>query len=176
MVCAPMLDPLTFGSCFQPFGCAPIGSTVQSLTNAQKLSLPSSTSVGTQVSVTDGFKVSGAGAGFYCDSGTTANSKPVYFLTGATPNDAITNSVSWDLDSLSWIIWDQYGSDPVASANQDVAFPWLATFDTATLTHPAIQTLMTPSTSQGGVFVSGGTQDGIYMVSIFLVMEVSTVT
>jgi hypothetical protein len=163
MVCAPMLDPLTFGSCFQPFGCVPMGSAIQSLTNAQKLSLSPSTSVGTQVSVTDGFVVSGAGADvnyFWFKNGTN-NSKPVY----TTVNGGVLQWANL-LDHWEW--YDTTISDVNYVSYDAVAFPWLVTTwsvdvgptPVPILTHPAIQTLTAPSTAQGGVFVSGGTQDG----------------
>lgn len=134
-----------------------------SVLNVEKLSLPANTAVGTQVQVTDGLYISGAGTsnGLYIENGSVA-SRPQYTLSGG-----ILAAVSWS--GAQWVILsedelNQYVSD------DDVAFPWLVTtwatdegsLPLPTLTHPAVQQLASPSTAQGGVFVSGGTQDGVY--------------
>lgn len=135
--------------------------TATTYTNAQKLSLPANTAVGTKVKVSDGFVVSGVGNpdvdGFYYPSGTTINGKPVYQLVGFDN----THTLNWETGGVGWYFqWDAvHGVD-------DVAFPWLVTTwndgTIPTLTHPAVQQLAAPSSAQGGVFVSGGTLDGIY--------------
>lgn len=147
---------------FNPFAASG-GIVVQSLTNAQKLALdPVTTPIGKQVSVTDGFVVSGAGTtsfnDFYFASGTSGGRTRYEPLSyGSTGNECLWNGAS------SWILSSFYYSDNVAE-------PWLGTWTkdsdgdppVPTLTHPAIQQLTAPSTAQGGVFVSGGTQDGVY--------------
>lgn len=142
---------------------------IQSLLNAQKLSLPANTPVGTRVQVTDGFVVSGLGLvngdpnadGFYFESG-TVNGKPRYVKPGANTGDDY-NTCYWSPDDDGyWVIGsDAWGRATTSSTNN---FPWEADFSGygVTLTHPAVQELTAPSTAQGGVFVSGGTQDGVY--------------
>lgn len=150
---------------------------IQSLTNVQKLSLPANTPVGTQVSVSDGFVVSGAGVGanglplddFYAPlQGVTFGGKQVYRAKTLASAGGLTNHVIYT--GASWLFSDtpddtgDYGQI-AAEGNED--YPWQANWSVATptvptLTHPAVQELAAPSTAQGGVFVSGGTQDGIY--------------
>lgn len=139
---------------------------VLSLLNVQKLSLPANTPVGTQVSVTDGFVISGSidasdGSdpnGLYVASG-SSNGKTKYIQAVGI------HYVEWQ-GSL-WILFNP-NTEVDAESSEHVAEPWLvASWDNfgitpPTLTHPAIQQLAAPSSAQGGIFVSGGTQDGVY--------------
>lgn len=128
--------------------------------NAQKLGLAANTPVETQVQVTDGFVVSGAtipgGNRFYFANG-SFDSHTLYTQVGWTDGDDDWK-VYWDTDH--WVVGTANDASDVASPGG--AEPWLATWSAPTLTHPAVQQLAAPSTAQGGVFVSGGTQDGIY--------------
>ena len=149
------------GSVVQPFRKASTsGPVVQSLTNADKLLLPANTPVGTRVDVTDGFYLSGFGDvtdGYWYQEG-TLNGKPFYRKHG------LINDSSVAYDSGRWFIYagDDGGSvENAASGNE--ASPWLASWPTALFINPAPQILVAPSTALGGVFVSGGTQDGIYI-------------
>ncbi len=130
---------------------------VQSLTNAEKLSLPANTPVGTQVQVTDGFVVSGVGAanGFYRANG-QSNGKDFYQRVPITRQDGQTYTFEWDGDT-TWYFNDPDGGS-VDTSTDDVAQPWQATFSTASTQHPGHQQLLTPSTAQGGVFLPVATE------------------
>jgi hypothetical protein len=139
-----------------------VADTVQELLNSQKLSLPANTPLGTRVKVTDGFVVSGTGApdGFYAP-GPTVNGRTSYVWPSGIDGDG-NGQCFWT--GIHWLIQNASQSE----SGDDVAAPWLVAIwgDLFTLTHPAVQELTAPSTAQGGVFVSGGTQDGIYVVSV----------
>lgn len=152
----------------------PSPDSPQSLTNAQKLSLPENTPVGKVVSVTNGFVVSGLGDsrdGFYFDSGTIQDGNPFYVHAGYTGADndwyvkhtALDNGDGWTLGSASGSNSDTHSAIAPTFGSFPWEFSWTdSTAGVITLTHPAIQTLTAPSTAQGGVFVAGGTRDGVY--------------
>jgi hypothetical protein len=145
---------------------AAAGAVIQTLTNAQKLSLPANTAVGTQVKVSDGFVVSGSDAtsfvltGFWFQTGTQSG-KPTY---GKVGQDSAFSSAYYELGSNWWLDNENsVGAINAASGSED--YPWLADWSVSgdiVLTYPAVQQLTAPSSAQGGVFVSGGTQNGIY--------------
>ena len=87
--------------------------------------------------------------GTYDDSG--VDPRPYYNLIG-TP-DNIPSAIYWKSSALQWKV------DPIAggtTTSADVATPDLATWTGITVTHePAFS-------PQGGIFVSGGTQDGVW--------------
>lgn len=146
------------------------------LLNLQKLSLPANTAVGTQVAVTDGFVVSGdpspsaAGVvtdGFYSPTGNSFGGKAVYYRAPGLLGDFTNNFFVYA--SNHWILTDTQDDQGDIGGEAGVgneANPWQADWSGVTppltLTHPAIQQLAALSTAQGGVFVSGGTQDGVY--------------
>ncbi len=134
------------------------------VTNVEKLSLPIDTAVGTQVSVSDGFYVTGFGDardGFYFPYGDAEVTHTyVKGLPFAGDGTDIRSYLDTE-DTGKWVI----GSDGLGYTFADAAlgtYPWEATYTGLTLTHPAIQELAAPSSVQGGVFVEGGTQDGVY--------------
>lgn len=130
----------------------------QSVTNVEKLSLDPSTAVGTQVSVSDGFVVSGFGDardGFYFPSpaDSTIFIQRLPFLGDGTDTRAYSDG--------TWHIGDDNNGYTDADSSGG-ANPWDTTYAGLTLTHPAIQALQSPSSVQGGVFVAGGVVDGVY--------------
>lgn len=140
------------------------------LTNAQKLSLDPATSVGTQVAVSDGFYVSDAGSdemnGFWFPSGTGFNNTVAY-------QNAAGGTCFLNEDPNQWSFYTSDGNFYTSAEGDTPDTPWLVTLwilgghganPLPTLTHPAIQRLAAPSTAQGGVFVAGGTQNGVYEV------------
>lgn len=149
------------------------------ITNVQKLSLSPDSPVGTQVSVSDGFYVSGTDypiasiLGFFAPTGATVNDRPEY---------ANKERTYYSVFNSTWILSEGQASDPVGNG-QDVFIgdngtnPWDCIWSggalgsensNPTLTHPAIQQFNAPSTAQGGVAVLGGTQDGVYIIGIGL--------
>lgn len=121
------------------------------VTNTQKRGLSPSTPVGTKVSVNDGFVVNGSDAddGFYYADGGTSNSRATY----TSPSAPTGGKIAWG--------GSQWTNDNGVNFGTGLN-PWTSAVD-ATVTHPAIQQLAAPpSTAQGGVFVSGETQDGVY--------------
>lgn len=138
----------------------------QSLLNAQKLSLAANTAVGTQVSVTDGFVVSGFGDardGFYFfDVANGGSGQSARYLKQLPFIDDGSDVLAYY--EHGWHIGS--GSLGLVHGPSDVGTdPWDTTYDICTLTHPAIQQLTAPSTAQGGVFAVGGTQDGVYVIN-----------
>ncbi len=144
------------------------------VTNVEKLSLPIATAVGTRVSVTDAFVVSGFGDardGFYFPYGDTHNERRIYIKSLPYLNNGSDFRCSFE--TLSGSQWN-FGTDnnnytdgaPATDGSED--YPWQADWsaNSLTLTHPAVQQLAAPSTAQGGVFVSGGTQDGVYDIRV----------
>lgn len=135
---------------------------IPSLLNAQKLSLPANTPVGTRVQVTDGFAVSGNSYpsidGFVRQIG-TSNGKAKYANFGSGDFQIFVEWVDYLGNGLGWYFYN--GNDGAGYfSDEDVAEPWLVTvweernFSGAiTLTPPAVQELTAPSTAQGGVFV-----------------------
>ncbi len=146
------------------------GAAPQSLTNVEKLSLDPASPVGKQVSVTDAFVVTGFGDardGFYAPYD-TSNGAVRFVRPGHVPDfDNPTNDtpyVEWSGGANWKIVGDTPTND---DGNGTIVGPWTSTWITEApaefvLTNPAIQQLTTPSTAQGGVFVAGGTQDGVY--------------
>lgn len=153
------------------FPVANVSAPPSVVANAQKLSLSPSTPVGTKMSVNDGFVLSGTGnpelnSVFFFDIGDGGFGKHSYF----SDRDG-TLEVTWDGNE-----WYILGSDYYFESDDDVQFPWqvvtwtvnnIGTLPLPTLTHPAIQQLSAPDTSQGGVAVLGGTQDGAYSTAPF---------
>lgn len=148
----------------------------QSLLNAQKLSLAANTAVGTQVSVTDGFVVSGFGDardGFYFPYGAPDGDGSYTYLK-SLPYLGNGSDFICGYKTISGSQWN-FGTDNVnyldgaQAADANEAFPWQADWSGSTppltLTHPALQQLTTTSTAQGGVFVVGGTQEGVYVIN-----------
>ncbi len=136
------------------------------MTNAEKLALDPATAVGTQVIVTDGFQVAFAG-----ESGCNGFWHPVGLANGKQSYRIGPNSLCiWITDK--WEMTDVQ-DDTMYSSMDDVAFPWLITTWVAesgalplpTTTNPVTQELQSPASAQGGVFVSGGTVDGIYSIT-----------
>jgi hypothetical protein len=144
------------------------------VTNAEKLS--GSWLVGTIVHVSDGFTTTGLtiyGSDYnylYVENG-TLNGKRNYT---AVDDDPDQKKFSWSPAPIyyglpdGWYYWSNNLGYFLWSTD-DVADPWLASsagrdvnLASVLLTHPAVQQLAAPDTSQGGVFVSGGTQDGVY--------------
>lgn len=162
MLKPPIFAPFRFGTVFSPFALVSLGEVVQSLTNVQKLSLGSATPVGTRVQVTDGFVMSGESDpltnGFFYPSG-TQNGKPQYFNVEGLAN-------GYDPIHYSGTAWRSAGGSEAALGSED--FPWQASWTLVglILTHPAVQELTVPSTAQGGMFVSGGTQDGVWVKDV----------
>lgn len=174
----PVLAPfqLPLARAFSPFGAVSSGAAIQSLLNAQKLSLPANTPVGTRVQVTDGFVVSGLPNpqlnAAYLPS---AREFPLLGISGGTHGGRDYYSTPdgygicfWDDGGLYWVI-DKFDDSYAVNGITNDTEPWESVNWTdgsgpvaVTLTHPAVQELTAPSTAQGGVFVSGGTQDGIH--------------
>jgi len=133
-------------------------SAVLSLTNAQKRSLPPNTPVGKRVQVTDGFVASGFGD---ARDGLWIFSEGAYYHIDNSSGEVLGSF--HDTGGGHWA-WSLGEGEPMASDDSGATNPWDSTWTGAglTLTHPAVQELTAPSTEQGGVFVSGGTQDGVY--------------
>lgn len=138
----------------------------QSLTNVEKLSLPLATALGTQVSVSDGFYVSGFGDsrdGLWIPNG-ISNGDVRYVPALLTFVDEGVSDFCYHVSpATSGDVWRfNHNGESAATGDNGSANPWGDTYDGLTLTHPALQQLAAASTAQGGVFVSGGTQDGVY--------------
>lgn len=145
--------PATFPSLrtFPTAATFPVPDDVLSLLNVQKLSLPLNTPLATQVAVSDGFYVSGAGTpvydGAWFPNGDTSFGAPVYQRADGF---ALIRKV----DDLGPLVWSMSG-DHYSSNETD--FPWQANWsgDGITLTHPAIQKLNTPNITIVAAYVSG---------------------
>lgn len=104
------------------------------LTNVTKLSLPSNTSIGTKVRVTDGLKVSGAGTlgvdGPYVEDG-AFNDEPRYRQIGGDSNWIAVNfpeAPYWQLGSSNDASGSAlYVADYIEGPNEA---PWLSTWST----------------------------------------------
>ncbi len=143
------------------------------LTNAEKLSLPAGTTVGTRVRITDGFKVIDSGEdgcnGFWYPVG-LSNGKQSYKIAGNTHSICI-----W-IPETGWLMTD-IQDDTKYESLEDVEFPWLVETWNETsgalpvprISNPVVQALQSPSSAQGGVFVSTGfnaeTFIGIHTIS-----------
>lgn len=162
---AELLSFLSYPYESQPPPPAP---DIQTLTNAQKLSLSPSTPVGTVVHVSDGFVVSG--------SGSTAINGVLYvaaveaghtFYRKAGTNNAFGGQDQF-YDDSGWVI--DSGGVALFTSTETGNNPWdvttwtvsSGTLPAPTLTHPAVQTLAAPG--RGALSVSGGTLDGTYLV------------
>lgn len=138
-----------------------------SVLNVEKLSLPLNTPLATQVAVSDSFYVSGFGDasdGFWIttNSGDSYHRALVPFLND---DSDLQCRYGYGDDSNKWAFGsNNNGYDVVADVHGDT--PWDSTWTGVglTLTHPATQQLAAASTAQGGVFVSGGTQDGVWVI------------
>jgi hypothetical protein len=172
---APLLSSFapSLSGGFALFGRRDSDVVIPTYTNAQKLSLPTNTAVGTRVKVSDGFVVSGAGSSaankFWFRDGVW-NGRNAYLFAGGSSIVADGDAVRWS--GTQWEMGTS-ATDVLYFSTDDVLEPWLVTtWQTANgvnplpvLTHPVVQQLAAPSSAQGGVFVSGGTQDGIYVSS-----------
>lgn len=158
-----LADPETFRANHLPPEPEPEPDT--SITNAEKLSLPVATAVGTQVSVSDGFVSSSPThdqIGFFVNKGQTQNGKPIY---GYVFNPGYGGfSWSYRYTGTIWAFYQDDDAQDFALDEVEVESPWLADWGSFPypLTHPALQQFNAASTAQGGVFVAGGTQDGVY--------------
>lgn len=145
MLKAPCLAPFCFGVVFYPFGSVMGATGPQSLTNAQKLSLPGNTAVGTIVHVTDGFVVSDAAIdpsfdGFYFANG-TAGGKTRYLKQLPFLDDDSDVMCVYSAGIGAWRIGSgNLGTDDALTGNE--TNPWEADFGLVTLTHPAVQELV----------------------------------
>ena len=101
----------------------------------------------------DAMVVTGPGAGTYTKRGIYVG-KPYYNLLGEASNTT-QSAIYWKASDTAWKIADLTGFVLEQSTAQDTATPDLATWPTDTVTYLRYQ-------PQGGVFVAGGTQDGVY--------------
>jgi hypothetical protein len=148
-------------------------ASILDVTNTEKLQLATSTPIGQKVKVNDGFILSGGAelaktVAFWAAAG-TYNGKPRYVRSDS---DVDTTVIRWI--GGKWNIAEVDGNGLEYDSTEDTDFPWQVTvwkdFNNGDIvadpqplfTYPAIQQLSAPSTAQGGVFVSGGMQDGIY--------------
>lgn len=145
-------------------------SPVTPVTNAQKLSLPVATPVGTQVSVTDSFTIEGCGTpvcdGFYYPIGTMSGRPQYQQLGGTVDQQVFWDGAQWNIQGLALEL--------EFTGAEDVAFPWLVgtwTESSGTLpvpiTNPVMQQLAAPSASVTAYSVLGGGSpeyNGIYTV------------
>lgn len=167
---SPIEPSRTIGSRRHGITSAPAATANRSLLNLEKLSLPADTAVGTQVSVTDGFYVSAHGDeldGFFRYRGTGLIYDKIPDPTGLV---AANRAPGGD-----WFFYNGSGESHVFSASEfnGVDYPWQVGVwidddsnpVSITLAHPAVQQLAAPGAGQGGVFVSGGTQDGVYPIA-----------
>lgn len=147
--------------------------------NVEKLSLPTNTEVGTQVAVSDGFYVvAGNGSGFYSKRG-TFGSRPWSFYNLAnkptTDPALVTPEYCVFKDEDEWFV-QASGGQNYYSTNDDpntAIEPWepqnwilgdIGVNPVPVLTYPALQQLVVPSVAQGGLFMAGGGQDGVYTI------------
>lgn len=155
-----------------PVSAATPTPTPQSLTNTQKLSLSPSTPVGTQVSVSDGFVVSGVNTGpldfppngLFASLNVTVNGKPSYEAKFPTDNATTLHYFFfYSTDQVAWIFSDAATEglgDEIAAVTGNENFPWLATWtdqgfdgNPSFVPPPILQQLATPDTTLNGVFV-----------------------
>lgn len=146
--------------------------------NAEKLSLSPATAVGTQVSVTDAFVLHENGEDyFYYTNGTEPSGGTAPAIEKYTPTDTArvpaNGNLTWRWnnanDSSDGGAWGDAQGNYAGLGDASVTHFWDTPIEvidhTYTITHPIVQVLVGPSTAQGGVFVSGGTQPGIYPIT-----------
>lgn len=148
-----------FGGRRGGFAFSAIASSVQSLTNNQKLSLPPATPVGTQVNVTDAMTSTGAGTsaanGSFVPSGDN-DGKTAYTKVGSL------NRLRWNAGAAKWR-FQSNGGTVFYESTDDVATPNLVTTWTRvsgavglpTVTAGITQQLNDPSALVTAMFPSG---------------------